>query len=732
MAKKKSTKKPTVQPDARLARAARLLDWVEGRGAAPTIISSKTRVNTPLEPVTKGLGTRSIQPASTWRTQDELRIKEEHYRDAGKVVSPDAAKGKIAKTQDYMGTYYGYSGLLRPEYDMREPFTLVDTEAYLKQAINRKLALMFRNGFEITGERPELADYIKRRLSTMEYVTERPTANLFRDVLVQLSLCSNCFLFKIRDEKASGGVRTEINKNRIPIAGYQLIPPDSIFPYLANGKIVKWRRYYQTGKPYDDFAPEEIVHLHWDRKPGQIFGTPRTIAVRDDVFALRRLEENVELLFINHLFPLFHVKVGTDDDPVDYFDNGTSELDYVKFQIENMPKEGVFVSDHRTVIEAVGAQSEALKFDELIKHLKGRVFSGLGMSAVDMGEGDTANRSTADNISQVLKDSIKSDLDIFGQEIRLKVFKELFMETNISMSVQNAVAGTKIEWHEVDTDGKVKEENHAMTMFTNQMVTRSEARKRMKMKPLEKEDHKDTFHELINKDFETHKSKLAQKEAEADVENQKALANTQMKLLAAEVEAEHGKAEAHKKKAHSQVMVLKAKTAHAKAVGRPGTKKHASNKKTAQNRNTPRNQHGTKNNPGKAKSSRLLEILTDKLIAAFALWDKRDMDEWRRVSAQAVDGALLDAQVEFGEQDENSYTNQVRMGSGHLKELAALNPDPEVLYVVLQDELPEEEPEEIDDAEGSDPDDAAEFEGASEAGAGESEPGDAESPGLGD
>jgi hypothetical protein len=42
------------------------------------------------------------------------------------------------------------------------------------------------------------------------------------------------------------------------------------------------------------------------------------VGVKDDIFALRRLEENVELLFINQLFPLFHIKVGTEQAPATF------------------------------------------------------------------------------------------------------------------------------------------------------------------------------------------------------------------------------------------------------------------------------------------------------------------------------------------------------------------------------------------------------------------------------
>jgi hypothetical protein len=611
--------------------------------------------------------------------------------DAAKVVNPDDVKAKMAQATDYIGTYYGVNGIRPPEYDMLEPFVLVDTEAYLKQAIDRKLSLMFRSGFEVTGKQQRLADYIKKRLQTIAYVTSRTTTDLFSAIMFNLSLCSNCFVLKIRDEKGSTGVKSERNSNKIPVAGYSIIPAHMIFPFLEKGVITKWRRYYETGRPFEDVPIEDVIHFKWDVKPGHIYGTPRTVGVRDDIFALRRLEENVELLFINHLFPLMHVKIGTPEKPCDYFEDGTSEIDYVRAQIENMPKEGVFVTDDRVEVNNVGSEGESLKFVDFVAHLKSRVYTGLGVSAVDMGEGDTANRATADNISQVLKDSIKKDQNTFSGLVSMHMFKEFFQESTHSLSIQGAVAETQLEWHEVDTDGQIKLENHANNLYNSHLVGRNEARSMMKRKPMVKGDEQDknTHYELQVKDLETHKANLARKAAKDDVDNQKALAETQIKVMKAGAEAEHSKAEAHKKKAHSQIAVLKAKTAHAQATGgKTGTKKTTPTKKSAQNKNTPTNQHGSNTGPTKAKSARetVIGLIHDELTFALEQWDGRD-ETWPALSADAIDLALVRVEGEIGADEENSYTRQVRKESDRLKNSVANTTDPDLLYVLLTTEL---------------------------------------------
>jgi hypothetical protein len=727
MAPKKTSRRQLVDREMERAvnRAIRVSNIVRNGNPAdgvPMTVALKRKIGDRiLEPSTTGLGKRSEPMKPAWRSTAERRVDKEHMNDAAKVVTPAEIKGKVDRSTDFIGSYYGWNGMLRSEYDLQEPFVLVDTEAYLKQAINRKISLMFRSGFEITSEQQRHKEYIERRFATMEYVMDRSMENLFRSVLTSLELCSNCFLFKIRDTKNSTGVKSERNGNKTPIAGYSIIPVHTIFPILVRGKITKWRRFFDGGMPFQDIDPDDIIHLKWDVKPHHIFGTPRTVAVRDDIEALRRLEDNLELLFINHLFPLFHVKIGTPDNPCDYYEDGSSEIDAVRFQIENMPKEGVFVTDDRVAVEVIGAQKHSLEFKELLAHFKQRVYTGLSMSAVDMGEGDTANRATADNISQVLKDSIKNDQSYFSELVRMYIFKELFQESTSSLSIQGATDETRMEWNEVDTDGKIKEENHASVLFGNNLIGRDEARGRMKMKPMAKtEAEKDTMHEKVSKDMATHESKLSRQEAEADVENQKSLANTQIKVIQATAEAEHSKAAAEHKKAEAkgkmvghQVKLLQAKTAHHKATG--GSKKKKGAAATAQSKNTPSNQHGKNHGPTKAKSALepLVERFVDRLTINLGLWDGNSMSEWKSLSSSAIDGVVQEHLSEMGEEAENSYTRQVRTESDRLKDLVADITDPDLLSAVIEGHLTEEDEPNVDVEE--DP---------AEPGAGESESGD--------
>jgi hypothetical protein len=621
------------------------------------------------QPILEGLGKRKLLPVPVPREAEGLCIRvpdsvktlqqvDKVIQDARTVIKPAGAAAKIQDTSDYISTYKGYTGIMTLEYNLSEPFVVHDTEAFVRQATKRKLSLMFRNGFEVTGTNQRNVDYINRCLEAMEYVmtnggTLTTIKGFFTNILFSLLLCSNAFLLKIRDTDASAGVEKPVDPKKKkgptikPIAAYVFIPAHTILPKLEKGKIVKWRRFFDTGQPFEDLAVEDVLHLKWDCKPGHIAGTPRLVSVREDIYALRRLEENIELLFINHLFPLFHVKVGTESSPATFKD-GVSEVDIVKYHIENMPKEGIFVTDERVEVETVGAEGSSLDPKDILAHYTTRVFTGLGVSPIDMGVADTANHSTADNISQVLKDSIKADWEIFAGLVRMGMFREWFMSAPHSMSVLKATAGTHLQAHEIDLDNKLKEENGIIQLYLNNLIDLDTAAKKLK---LSVPDEKRTHYFMHIRDL--------------------AILTAKMKAAATGV-----------------------------------TKKASPGAGTSGVKARPTNQHKTNPGPTKAKSSLLPEMrraLLDELELIRAAGSV-SAAEWRTRSGKICDGFRDHLSAE-------PYTSQVRKGINRLdleilKDQVAQTQDPELLVLLLENALdPDLEPDPEDPREPEDDDD---------------------------
>ena len=615
-----------------------------------------------LDPITKGIGIRSLTKPpvvlggfipfldSRGEKAPLLEAKDTINSDDLPALEKKIRK-KIEQEKDYLNSYYGHYGTILPEYDQYEPFTMLDTEAYLMQAIRRKHSLMFRQGFKIEGENQRFTKYINARLNTIAYLMGTSIENFIKDILLNLLIISNCFLLKIRDEDASGGTANKKNDERVPVAGYMILPPHSIFPFVnQKGEIIKWRRYYGSARKYKDYKLEDVIHFKFDVKPGHVYGTPRTVSVRDDIFALRRLEENVEMLLINHLFPLFHVKVGSPEAPAQMMVDGITEVDLIKAELENMPKEGVFITDERVAVDIVGIKGEAPDPDSIIQHYKARVFTGLGVSPIDMGETDTGNRATAENVSQNLKDSVKSDLNCFRGQFAQFIIKELFEESPTNLSVQNALLDVDLVFPDVDVDGHIKWENHVVEKFNSHLINEDEARRQIHMVPFSKKDAAKTHYELHVKD----------------------LALSTIK---------------EKNKGMIEAMAVRGEV----AAGQPDPAKSKANKgaKSVANKNRPANQHGRNTDPHSARSSMDPNLIYDLLIQEM---DKlKSEDKFNSISWRKASGLVIDKYIEtcLREASENYYTNQDQMDIESFRQVAkdrvAQSTDPDIISVLLTD-----------------------------------------------
>jgi hypothetical protein len=294
----------------------------------------------------------------------------------------------------------GVRGVLRePEYELGEAGRAEDTESYLMQSFIKKVGLFLKNGYFFKGNNPKTVEYIENRFKQMEIASdgESSIGNLVRSIASGIVRKSNAFLAKTRVTKASGGKvrRLPSGKQLEPVAAYFPIPPETIkYDLDEKGKRVTIWQHFLTENFKKDFSPEDIVHLHYNRKDGFIFGTPTWTPVLDDIRALRRIEENIELLIYQHLFPLFHYQVGNKDKPAGITERGESEVDIAERRISRMPSEGGIVTPENHEIKLLGAEGKALQAQPYLEHFKKRLFAGLSMSAIDFGEGDCYDSET--------------------------------------------------------------------------------------------------------------------------------------------------------------------------------------------------------------------------------------------------------------------------------------------------------------------------------------------------
>ena len=389
----------------------------------------------------------------------------------------------ISYTERHRGVWF------KPEYDLEEIQIAQDTDSFLFRAIKKKVNRFVTAGWEIVGEKKEVVEYVKKRIREIEYVSNTPWNLLLSYTATDLIRFSNCMWVKSRSiASSSGKVRKIFEKKEVdPVAGYFILPFETLsFKTKRNGEIKKIRQRMPSGEERY-FNPEDVVHFYDNKKPGFAMGTPELVPVLDDIALLRRLEENVEDLIESNLYPLFHYQIGSDTFPERYSPEGYKETDIVKNTIEYMPAGGIYVSDHRHKIQAIGSEGRALRIEGYLDYFKKRVIAGLGLSSVDMGEGDTANRSTANALSQSAIQDVEALQRTMKTIIEFFIFNELLLEGGYDpLEPENRI---EIKFGVVDRETRSKLENQTIQLFLNNLLSENEARQRLGYAPdVDKED----------------------------------------------------------------------------------------------------------------------------------------------------------------------------------------------------------------------------------------------------
>ena len=417
-------------------------------------------------------------------------------------------KPVIASRVSNAGVAYGVLGPTQSrtsfqvaEYNLGEISKVMDIESYVRQAFNKHVELCLKEGYDINSRDEQATKYIKRRLKEMADVSGLTFDMVLRSITQNIVAYSNSFLVKVRDFKRSSGapIKRIAGPSLPPVAAYFPMDPTSIrIKRDFHGKVLKyWQRI--PGNPImPQFIPENIVHIYYDKKEGFAFGTPYIIPVLDDIRSLRRMEENIEMLITQHLFPLYHYIVGTETAPAEIYEDGTSEVDVIKDQIEKMPTEGSIVTPERHEIKNLGAEGKAIDAEGYLKYFERRVLAGLGMSDVALGRGDTSNRATASTLDKVMTDRCKDFQDVIENFVNEYVFKELLYEGGFIID-ETEDSFVKIKFREIDIDSMLKIQNNAVFKYEHHAVTETEMREELSKDPIADEQRKLMYFELVQK-----------------------------------------------------------------------------------------------------------------------------------------------------------------------------------------------------------------------------------------
>ena len=382
-----------------------------------------------------------------------------------------------------------------PDFDMEDIENAYNTDSYVRQGVDKYVDQIFKEGYSFYGKDVNTVEYLKLRLEYIAEATGIPTNQFLMDIAEDLVKYGNCMIVKSRSNDVNvlpQGVNVQGLGGKDPVVGYFCANPSTMTVMRdEHGVITKWKQETDAGE--QEFNPEDVIHFYYKRPKGNAYGTSFLVPVLDDIRALRQAEENVLKMMYRNIYPFHHVKVGTEDQP------GTEkEVDKIIEEINNMDVEGGIVTTERVTITPI-ASDKVIDAEPYLRYMEDRVFSGMGIPAIMWGRGDTANRSTGDNMTSEMADRIRAITKIIEMFFNSFIVKELLMEGGYD-PVLNPDQVAELKFHDNDVDFKIKKEVHAIYKYEHNAITEDEMRELLGMDPIADTDREKLFVELITRE----------------------------------------------------------------------------------------------------------------------------------------------------------------------------------------------------------------------------------------
>jgi hypothetical protein len=418
----------------------------------------------------------------------------------------------------------------RPEYNLQEVRDAAEADSYVKISLTKTSYLIYKAGWKFKSENQEAIDYLEQRFKYMSYCTGVPMDILMQGVADDLVKYSNAFLLKSRVDRLPGIKARPITEDGMIVGGYTRVDPCSIkIKRDKHGNILKYEQGFGANKK--QFKPEDVIHFYLDKDANNAFGTPRIIAALEDVKLLRKIEGNVTALIYRFAMPLYQWKIGI---PEIGFQGTDEEIAKAKYEIESGSLDGVFITNEKTEIKAIGSEGTAMNMQPYLNYFENRVFSALGVSAAQMGRGGA--KQDADSMEQQVHDTVKYIQRMMAEFIEKKMLMELLLEGGFNPFEKDSYVDYVFE--EISLETKIKKENHEINKYQSNVTTYPEARRRMGLK-----DESDDDEQLYNRKI-TDESTMRQIDRTAEHQMELARVNNAAKAATGSSSGSSGKKKA--------------------------------------------------------------------------------------------------------------------------------------------------------------------------------------------
>lgn len=433
----------------------------------------------------------------------------------------------------------------KSEYDLPTIANAVQLDGILRRAVNLFVEQILKNGYEFKSKQDTYQRHVTRRIREIQNLTGVSFYEIMTQIATQLVTYGNCYVIKVRHRSKSkyGKSYRLFGKQQNPIVGLFVADATTMEIGLNDsGKIVNYMQKVRGElRIWDE---RDVIHLTYNKIPGTLTGMSSILPVLDDVRALRKLEEEIEILGFQYSVPLYLYKVGNKDIPA-----APGEVDAVTSAVTNMPAYGMLVVPGHHTIEVPSNSNTPVDVMQFVEHFKKRIFGGLGVSPVSMGEVSTSNRSTSEVGDKAMQSITKSQQQIMKNKLEMELIRELMLDGGYS----NTKEVVEFSFPEIDIENQIKKETHILSLWQNNLITRTEARVMMDYEG--NLDEQDTFLNKVD---------IPEVKAQGDIQLEAVEVQAKAQLQAAKMRPSSSSSSTTKKSSSSSSSAKKKKTTAAK------------------------------------------------------------------------------------------------------------------------------------------------------------------------
>jgi len=473
-------------------------------------------------------GTMSVdEPGSNATTRVPTRV----------VPHRPLKKNKSSKDRELM-----MNGNYLNQYNFGDLYAAYTKETYFKIAVDKFVEGIVQRGFHFDSKTQIIVDYIRKRLKELHITSKKHLKDIIRDITFSLLLYGNAFLVRVRDNNRSSGMKHLWNgKDVNPVAGWYVADPRRvvikekksggteylIIPAKVRGLKSKINHAIQYIKNFPGgpslgnsrmpsamwgitsntadiitLNEDDVDHIRYHHTPGEKWAMPPFWPVLEDINLLRSTETAVDLLIYQFGSLLIHVSVAN---PIQNIANAAikkparmEDIEDVKATLNNMESNGFIVTGDHVDMKVLQVAGNILKLSEYLAYFKARVFSGLWISPVIIGESAPGMaRSTADTVIDEKIGKLIELQSIIGTSIDMLCI-EFLLEAGLSYAQAtrpNVIPS--LVFDDVDIELKLKKQDSILRLYENGLLTEHEGRRKLGLDELSDAEREMTYPRLV-------------------------------------------------------------------------------------------------------------------------------------------------------------------------------------------------------------------------------------------